>query len=175
MRANPCGRRQMTRVGERCSARGRPGRAGRGCRGYRPGMAPRGLTRRWLLGRPAMRSVTSDCASAPSEGVKESAGRRNRLPHPPPSGLAAMWGRQCCLPSAVFDRFFHTFSRSRLRCTFRSRARQRAVWNLTQASMTLCIAVQLRSLLRCGLEQAHLVEKRQVLVLPYPLLTAMIR
>jgi len=21
-----------------------------------------------------------------------------------------MWGRQCCLPSAVFDRFFHTFS-----------------------------------------------------------------
>ena len=41
--------------------------------------------------------------------VNESAGRRNRLPHPPPSGLAAMWGRQCCLPSAVFDRFFHTF------------------------------------------------------------------
>jgi hypothetical protein len=23
--------------------------------------------------------------------------------------IAAMWGRQCCLPSPVFDRFFHTF------------------------------------------------------------------
>jgi hypothetical protein len=45
-----------------------------------------------------------------SEGVNESAGRRNRLPHPPSSGLVAMWGRQCCLPSAVFDRFFHAFS-----------------------------------------------------------------
>jgi hypothetical protein len=29
-----------------------------------------------------------------------------------------MWGRQCCLPSAVFDRFFHTFSRARLRTGF---------------------------------------------------------
>jgi len=24
--------------------------------------------------------------------------------------LAAMWGRQCCLPSAVLHQFFHTFS-----------------------------------------------------------------
>jgi len=84
---------------------------------FRSALPPR-ASHQWS----ALRSVTSDCASAPSEGVNESAGRRNRLPHPePPSAVLKCRnsrGRQCCLPFGVFDRFFHTFSRSRVGCRF---------------------------------------------------------
>jgi len=47
---------------------------------------------------------------SPSEAVKKSAHRRNRLSHRWLSALFAAWDRQFCLSARVVARFFHSFS-----------------------------------------------------------------
>jgi len=69
--------------------------------------------RKYFLARYlGLSAMQTPAEPRPSEGVKKSAGRRNRLPHDGLSALVAPWGRPFGLPPAPPNRFLHTFSGS---------------------------------------------------------------